>query len=307
MFKFLIYLLLSISLGSSFTKPNYDGATLKDTKGWICDTISTGFIWYQYSGYYAPHSAHHVVNIIEVDLNSSQYSIELSYVCTPDSLSSIAYKSGAIAGVNGTYETDASFIKSFGNVHSQVTLSPGHLRYWKHQGALLFNGEGQNATIAFGTNQSYLSSSFENILSGSPMLISAYDPVGESFVGDITETNLDTLKYEDFRRHQGVRHPRTAVAITGSRKLLLITVDGRRAGITDGMTARELTNFIAVYFNPKDALNIDGGGSTAMWIKERNISGTGVVNFPTDNRRFDHYGQRRVSSFILIKERSSNY
>ena len=47
-----------------------------------------------------------------------------------------------------------------------------------------------------------------------------------------------------------------------------------------------------------DALNLDGGGSTTMYIKGKNANG--VVNYPTDNKKFDHEGQRSVSNAILL-------
>ena len=59
------------------------------------------------------------------------------------------------------------------------------------------------------------------------MLIDNNDPVGLNFTGNVEGMDLNKLDYEDFRRHQGVRHPRTAVALTEHKKLLLITVDGR--------------------------------------------------------------------------------
>ena len=52
-----------------------------------------------------------------------------------------------------------------------------------------------------------------NILSGAPMLIDNNDPVGLNFTGNVEGMDLNKLDYEDFRRHQGVRHPRTAVAL----------------------------------------------------------------------------------------------
>ena len=100
---------------------------------------------------------------------------------------------------------------------------------------------------------------------------------------------------------QGVRHPRTAVALTRENKLLLITVDGRERR-AQGMSAAELTHFLRRYFDPQAALNIDGGGSTTMWIQNPGNGNSPVVNFPTDNKRFDHYGQRLVTSFILITQ-----
>lgn len=132
------------------------------------------------------------------------------------------------------------------------------------------------------------------------MLIDNYKPVGATFVGDISNLNLNDLEYEDHRRHQGVRHPRTAIAVTRSNRLLLITIDGRSVN-SAGMTAKEVTEFLCEYFNPRHALNLDGGGSTTMYIKDSGESLTDVVNYPTDNGNFDHYGQRRVATHILIK------
>jgi exopolysaccharide biosynthesis protein len=69
------------------------------------------------------------------------------------------------------------------------------------------------------------------------------------------------------------------------------------------MSAKEVTEFLVEYFNPRHALNMDGGGSTTMYIKGSGESLTDVINYPTDNRRYDHYGQRRVSSHILVKRK----
>ena len=69
------------------------------------------------------------------------------------------------------------------------------------------------------------------------------------------------------------------------------------------MSAKEVTEFLVEYFNPRLALNMDGGGSTTMYIKSSGESSTDVVNYPTDNSRYDHYGQRRLSTHILIKRK----
>ena len=59
------------------------------------------------------------------------------------------------------------------------------------------------------------------------------------------------------------RHPRTAVGVTADRRLLLVTVDGRQAGYSRGMTMRELAELLRS-LGAVDALNLDGGGSTEM-------------------------------------------
>lgn len=277
--------------------------TLKETKGWEIDTLGTGLVWYKYRGFYQTQNAQQNVNVLELDLSSPEYQIEFVYSSSLDSLSNIAMAHDAIAGINGTYELDASFVKTNGTIHSQVTIENNHLRFWKHQGAVSYDGRGM-LSIGYGTNESYAQSSMPNIFSGSPMLVDEFKPVGETFVGDLTGVDVNTLEGEDYRKHQSVRHPRTSVAITGGGKLLLMTVDGRRSE-TEGMSARELTQFYQTFFKPRAALNIDGGGSTTMWIKDKGNPVTNVVNYPTDNKVYDHYGQRRLRTFILIKKVST--
>lgn len=275
----------------------------QSTLKWETVFLEPGLTWFKYHGLVQEQNASQIINVLAIDLDSeSGFEISIVNVNPADSLSSVAEMYGAIAGINGTYESDASFVKFEDSIHSSVTLGEDHLRYWKHEGALFVDNETRNFKIEFGDTNTYTKSGFPNLISGSPMLIDNYKPVGFCFVGVVKGLDLNSLEYEDYRRHQGVRHPRTAVALTSDNKLLLITVDGRRKGISEGMSAKELTELIKNNFNPKSALNIDGGGSTTMWIS--GYSRTGVVNYPTDNKQYDHYGQRKVRSFILVKNKA---
>jgi exopolysaccharide biosynthesis protein len=47
-----------------------------------------------------------------------------------------------------------------------------------------------------------------------------------------------------------------------------------------------------------DAINLDGGSSSTMLDAEE-----GVINYPCRNKKFDHAGERRVSSAIVVKDR----
>ena len=92
------------------------------------------------------------------------------------------------------------------------------------------------------------------------------------------------------------RHPRTCACITNDKKLLLITVDGRTAQ-SQGMRLHEL-RFLSQQLGCKDAINLDGGGSTTLYIE--NQPDNGVVNYPCDNKLFDHLGERAVSNGIWL-------
>jgi exopolysaccharide biosynthesis protein len=93
------------------------------------------------------------------------------------------------------------------------------------------------------------------------------------------------------------RHPRTCAGMAGKHKLLLVTVDGR-TDQSAGLSLPELAAFMK-HLGCRDAVNLDGGGSTTMWIKGQ--PDNGIVNMPCDNRKFDHAGARAVANVIAVK------
>ena len=84
------------------------------------------------------------------------------------------------------------------------------------------------------------------------------------------------------------RHPRTLVGTHADGSLWLVTVDGRQPTLSVGMTLAELRAF-ARALGLRNALNLDGGGSTTMWVKGK------VVNSPSDAA-----GARKVSDAFII-------
>jgi exopolysaccharide biosynthesis protein len=70
-------------------------------------------------------------------------------------------------------------------------------------------------------------------------------------------------------------HPRTAIGLSADRRrLLLVVADGRRVEVS-GPTLPELAALM-VELGACTALNLDGGGSSALWLRER------IVNQPSD-------------------------
>lgn len=94
-------------------------------------------------------------------------------------------------------------------------------------------------------------------------------------------------------RDGGPRHPRTAVGSDG-RTTFFVTVDGR-AEEAAGMTLHELAQ-VLLALGCRDAFNLDGGGSTTMWVRGLG----GVVNCPCDDQRFDAAGERAVANAVLV-------
>jgi len=85
-----------------------------------------------------------------------------------------------------------------------------------------------------------------------------------------------------------VRHPRTAAGLSqDGRTAYLVVVDGRSTASV-GMRCTELADLM-VDLGAWNAVNLDGGGSSAMWVR-----GSGVVNVPSDG------SQRVVANHLAL-------
>lgn len=93
--------------------------------------------------------------------------------------------------------------------------------------------------------------SVNHIISGGPYLVKD----GKVFV-DIQDQKLLAI---------GGRNPRTAVGYTKDNRLIIITADGRE-GSSIGMTLTELAYYMQK-LGCVNAMNLDGGGSTVMYVK----------------------------------------
>ena len=276
---------------------------LKERTGWTVDTLRKDVIWYKYQSSTDKQFAHQNVNVVSFNPQAKLGQMVFEYKKEKDSLSVFASRiPGAIAGINATYfiekkdSADYMHLRLKGKDIQHVKVPESSIYWWKHQGMFTFNDKGTDFNIQF-SPRDFSAIKSKNIMTGAPMLIDNFKPVGLTFA-DTAGINIKKLHYEHYLKHQGVRHPRTAIAVTPEGRLLLVAVDGRNKNAL-GMSAKELTAFLQRFFNPKSAMNIDGGGSTMMWIKGQPHNG--IVNYPTDNKKFDHYGQRRVETVIFIK------
>lgn len=83
------------------------------------------------------------------------------------------------------------------------------------------------------------------------------------------------------------RHPRTLAGVTRNGKLVIAVVDGRAPGSTIGASFFEAAELMR-WLGARDAINLDGGGSTTMVIGDK------VVNRPSDGV------ERGVGDALLI-------
>ncbi|MBL1215020.1 MAG: phosphodiester glycosidase family protein [Ignavibacteriae bacterium] len=118
----------------------------------------------------------------------------------------------------------------------------------------------------------------QSLIGGLPRLISN---------GKIPETYLgkESLASERFL----LRHPRTAVGFTqDSTKLILVLADGRQENLSIGIELKKLAELM-LELGCYNAVNLDGGGSSAMVVKNR------LVNSPSDKT-----GERKVHNFLYV-------
>jgi exopolysaccharide biosynthesis protein len=85
------------------------------------------------------------------------------------------------------------------------------------------------------------------------------------------------------------RHPRTMAGIDAQNRILLVTVDGHQPGHSLGLSLAEGARLM-IGLGAINAMNLDGGGSTAMVVKGE------LISSPSDPA-----GERPVGDAIYIK------
>ena len=198
-----------------------------------------------------------------------------------DSTSALCLGSDAFAGINGSYFnmkelTAVTFVKDDGFVTGVTT--PGET--FRTNGALVLNPE--DLRIEPCDTTEVFEQDWEVLASG-PVLI---------FGGDSPIYDEDTPGWKNF---YDKRHPRSLVGKDADGGVWLVVVDGRFPGEAEGMTIAELTS-LAERLGLTDALNLDGGGSSTLWVLP-----AGVLNHPCDNGQFDHEGQRIVPNAVVVR------
>lgn len=132
--------------------------------------------------------------------------------------------------------------------------------------------------LGFGSGNKNLSMTprnIEDIVSGVPQLI------------EDEKIEITWQEEKASKSFVETKHPRTAVAKLKDGKFLMITVDGRSES-SGGINLEDLAKLL-LEFGATDAMNLDGGGSTTMFLDGK------VVNKPSDKE-----GERRVGDAILV-------
>lgn len=205
-----------------------------------------------------------------------------------DKTSVLAQRYGAVAGLNAGYfnmknRTHVTYLKDNGVVVGHTAEDEAY----RCNGMVIFSEDGHQIDIIATdtTTDSVLGALVHEAISCGPLLIE----------NGIRQTYTEDNVSRGWKWMFAKRHPRTIIGIDRQGWVYMIVVDGRSEEEAAGMTVEEEI-LLSEYLGLQDALNLDGGGSSTLWTAAH-----GVINYPCDNDKFDHEGERRVPSIIIVK------
>jgi len=288
--------------------------------GWTVTSIDgSSMVYYSFEGKEPVTQANQRIYVTDIDMNNTAYSLKLGYYSSNSTASKVFKGTGALACINCGYEKAALYLKVNGSVISTITaetIGTTGVPQWKSEAALYldnardvrieFTGKGMNLAEWRSVYRNRVKSE-TNAITSAPMLIDDYEPVGEDFCTlHPLATSGPNCSENPYVHQSSTTNPRTAIAKTEDNHVLFIVVDGRR-NISRGISAAELTKFLVKNFNPQYALNLDGGGSSAMCVAGQGDPETHVVNYPVDSDEVDpkpgpgdHTGERARDTFLYV-------
>ncbi|MBE3584127.1 MAG: phosphodiester glycosidase family protein [Limnochordaceae bacterium] len=111
-------------------------------------------------------------------------------------------------------------------------------------------------------------------------------------VSQVVGGNVRLVEEGEVADFSTVREPRTAVGYKG-KMVYLVTWDGRQPGWSDGASYQEEAQYF-VALGAQEALNLDGGGSTAFVVRQPGAPYATVANRPSDG------WERAVSNSLQV-------
>lgn len=164
-------------------------------------------------------------------------------------------------------------------IGSAATWLTGHARTAAKVLVTTVVRDGDGRQVRFGAGDS--------VVSAAPTLVEN----GRVHIDATAEGTIDPSDLSFNYAWADNRQPRTMAGIDGKGRLLLVTVDGRLAGGSEGFTLAEGAAFMKS-LGAVQALNLDGGGSTAM-----------AVDGALVNHTSDATGERAVGDTVQVLPR----
>ncbi|MBR1765561.1 MAG: phosphodiester glycosidase family protein [Bacteroidales bacterium] len=284
--KILILTLFAAWCLNSCSQVDYsiDSLRVADAE-WSVDSLD-GFVFkkYHFGEGTLFCSAQHLF-VIEIPATSPR---RLAFVCDSSlaTVSDLAARTHARAAINGSYfDMDKGhpicYLRIGGHQWGENTPQKNdsvNRKYYQYA-VLTLGGHGKATLRVPDSNRCW-----ENVLSNSDIMTA----------GPLLLRGGEYVPQRDDRTFVTHRHNRTALGLRPDGTTILLVADGRFKGQAEGFSLPELERVMR-WLGCTEAINLDGGGSTTMYIQDK-----GVVNYPSDNNRHDHEGQRPVSNAILL-------
>ena len=305
---------------------NHTPITPEGKDNWTKTEVMDGITYWEFKGRDPVSKAYQYIHVSEVDLNKGY---RLGYLYDPDynkedhmtTCSKVMSQTGAIISMNGGFGATQIFIKIDGKIYKKIDKNKNSttgVLNWRNDAGICTSPEGRvfiaNAIFSqdgdgqseYGKQLAEQRKFFQdtlkdmpNIISGAPLLIDGYTPLGVTYIPEGESYRKHENDTEHPFYHQDYRHPRTAIGITGDNRLIMMVVNGRLSNCS-GFNAKEMTTFLVENFDPKYAMNLDGGGSSTMCVQGLGDPETHVVNWPSGNGKCDHDGERTVQTYLYI-------
>nr|WP_321358093.1 phosphodiester glycosidase family protein [uncultured Draconibacterium sp.] len=280
--KILFWLVLIIFAGPVFSQESQQSINVSALTGkeWSKNKISGAVEWYKLKNnelFGEPQS----INVLKIDLKRNKYDVSVVYSdSTRIFLSEMATKQNALAAINGTFfdmKKGGSVV--FLKADDKIVTPPNSDATAIIREAAFTVGDSVRIAAFPKNNWKNWEANYDEVMVSGPLLVVD----GKCVEPDSTSFTL-------------TKHPRSAVGITNNYELLFVTADGRHENKASGLTIEEL-GILMKALNCTNAMNLDGGGSTTLWTDKK-----GVINFPSDNKVFDHEGARAIANGIIISK-----
>lgn len=245
---------------------------------WESKQVSPEIIW-KYHQFKDLFDSRQSITVFEVDLSKGNVHVGLPHVESGFvTTSEFGKQTNAVAAINGSFfntKTGGStvFLKQNDSIYSRTVEK---FTSYRENAGFAINKQG-GLSVVKRPDQGWESlEAYTTLLASGPLLIDKDDIVNQ--------------KNQAFNTN---RHPRTAIGVTKDNRLIAVVVDGRNAN-AQGASIEELSTIMKA-LGCTEAMNLDGGGSSTAWVKDN-----GVVNYPSDNKKFDHKGERAVANAICF-------
>ena len=274
--KYLYLLSLFISLPAySFTQ------NFKQIK---VEKLQAGIKLERWSGIHEKWGAQY---ILILKAKHPKYRLDLAFA--KDSLiktSAFAKQSKALAAINGGFFD----MKAGGSV--SFLVSDGVIIHENKPNVLSVENEmGANAIVVYDNGKGDI------LPTQGPTRIPLLKNVEDAIVTGpllLKNSQINPLQKRPFN---DLKHPRSAICL-GKKEIWLVAADGRHKEAT-GLNLNDLASFLLSCGCPQ-AINLDGGGSTTLYLNTKKLNG--IVNHPSDNKKFDSEGERPVANVLFLRK-----